>query len=72
MFSLMNNLEMNRAKEKLKKPHFRGGIPCSFRDLCTMCTNIISIFKFVKILNHSQVQVRSNKKKPQLFESSVG
>ena len=25
MFPVMNNLEMNRAKEKLKKPHFRGG-----------------------------------------------
>ncbi len=33
----------------------------------TMCTNILSIFKFVKILNHSQVQVLSNKKKPAAF-----
>jgi hypothetical protein len=37
-----------------------------------MCPNILGIFKFVKILNHSQVQVLSNKKNPQLFESSVG
>jgi hypothetical protein len=27
-----------------------------------MCTNILSVFKFVKILNHFQVQVLSNKK----------
>jgi len=25
MFPVMNNLEMNRAKEKFKKTHFRGG-----------------------------------------------
>jgi hypothetical protein len=37
-----------------------------------MAPNILGIFKFVKILNHSQVQVLSNKKNPQLFASSVG
>ncbi len=25
MFRVMNKLEIKRAKEKLKKPHFRGG-----------------------------------------------
>jgi hypothetical protein len=37
----------------------------------TMCTDILSIFKFVKIY-HSPAQVLSNKKKSQLFASSVG
>ncbi len=39
MFPVMNKLEIKRAKEKLKKTHFRGGgIPCSFRDL--LCVQI--------------------------------
>jgi hypothetical protein len=54
MFPVMNNLEMNRAKKKLKKPHFRGGFHAVLE---TLCTNILSIFKFVKVLNHFQVQV---------------
>jgi hypothetical protein len=37
----------------------------------TMCTNILSIFKFVKILNHSAAQDLWNEKKPP-FASSVG
>ena len=37
MSSLINNLEINRAKEKFKKLHFGRGIPCSFRDLLCRC-----------------------------------
>jgi hypothetical protein len=55
MFPVMNNLEMNRAKEKLKKPHFRGGFHAVLETYYV--TNILSIFQFVRILNHFQVQV---------------
>jgi hypothetical protein len=71
MFSLMNNLKMNRAKENFKKSILGGG---GFHAVLETyyVSKYLSIFKFVKILNHSQVQVLSNKKKPLLFASSVG
>ncbi len=62
----MNNLEMNRAKKKLKNSILGGGDSMQFERL-SMCPNTLSIFKFVKILNHSQVQVLSNKKKNHSF-----
>jgi hypothetical protein len=38
-----------------------------------MCTNNLSIFKVVKIFNHSNNNFKSFEyKKPQLFASSVG
>ncbi len=67
----MKNLEMNRAKEKLKNSILEGGgIPCSFRDL--LCVQIFYVFlnllKFQIIHKSKFFQI----KKPQLFESSVG
>ncbi len=60
----MNSLEMNKAKEKLKKLHFFFGGGGGFHAVLETyyMSKYFSIFKFVKILNHSQVQVLSNRK----------
>jgi hypothetical protein len=49
-----------------------GGFHAVLEAYYVYNTNILSIFKFVKILNHSPAQVLSNKKKTQLYASSVG
>jgi hypothetical protein len=51
MFSLMNKLEMNRAKEKFKKQHFEGRGFHAVLETYSV-SKYLGIFKFFKILNH--------------------
>jgi hypothetical protein len=62
MFPVMNKLEIKRAKEKLKKPHFRGGGGFHAVLETYYVYKYNKFFKFVKILNHFQVQVLLNLK----------
>jgi hypothetical protein len=71
MFPVMNNLEMNSAKEKLKKTHFRGG---GFHAVLETYY-VYKYFKYFKICyNFKSFSSPSSfdEKKPQLFASSVG
>ncbi len=59
MFPLIYNWESKRTKWKFKK-FFLGGDSMQLERL-TMCTNISSILKFVKILNYYPAQDLLNK-----------
>ena len=61
MFSLMNSWEVTEPNENFKKLHFRRE---GFNTVLEAyyVYRYWTIFKFVKILNHSLAQVLSNKK----------